>query len=652
MPVTPPFTFEDYVARLCGCCPPPTCLPPATHVWEKAPFIRHCGWAALATYDAPDPEDEDETVGFDWAQVPAVPIPLYLHREDYVETQYSASFQGEWKKNKTPGATTPPNSLDETLSRTREIAFTERISCPQEYGKTPWAWDASNIPRDRCSGSGVSAPAAVTGITASVTDSVPEYDDDGNLVRTLYTVAVNWSDNRPEFPAGTKVGTFALIVNGGGVLTTDEDHAEFSTYTPGCTLIQVQHIHSSLGFGGVSNGTISAPTPFYIRTEDEDEDGPCAVPEWDVCSSSGGPCNSSDPTSTHETWSQTGTYGGTAANGSGTECDPYPTNPPSGAGFGWGSFSQGDLVSSSSGNVSQSKFEAQRDYQWTYSGSFSPSATVYTWQPVTDDRSADTTIREGHELSGLITATPATMYDEAVLELEEITEPTDLGTGLLPKTELEIDNFVTPRFPSTTGQRSLRYRQQTFRWIVPEDHGGTYFTVVWDSYLVPDAWIQWRNDYYAWAVAKYAYLNRPEPGDPDYPVIGDFFDDPETDEDEREAALADAIAALPQDPGTAPEEPDDVPELIDTHTWEAEDIPPFDPDGANTGRRSGEYSLAFSEFKEGWSIQLANVRFKCYRDPNGSPFQRLTEFLTFPPPDLDPAAFDPARYSEWWTGGA
>jgi hypothetical protein len=651
MPVLPPYTFDDYVAAVgfC-CCVPPHCSPPSTLVWEKSPFIEHCGYAANATHDYPDPTP-DETVGFDWSQVPSVPIPLYLHKESYYETQYHATYSGSWVKHATPGASTPPDSLEETLSRTREISYTESISSPSEYGKTPWDWDATNIPFDRCDGSGTNAPEPVTGISASLASSTPEYDGEGNLTGTLYTVSVSWTDNRPEDPAnpGVKLGTFALIVNGTGVLSTDEDHAEFATHTSGCVLIQVQHIHSSTGFGGVGNGTISSPQPFYIRTEEETEDGPCTVPAWSVCSASAGPSNSSDPTATHETWSQTGTYDGDAVSGSGTECDPYPDNPPPSFG-GWGGWSLGDLVSSSSGNVSESQFEAEFVYHYEYSGSFTPDPASHYWQAVSDEREADTTIREGYVLSSLLAATPETMFGEAVTKLSTITESTDLGSGY-PVTKLVVNNFETPRFPSSTGSRSLRYDRRSFKWVVPDDHIGSYFSVAWDVMLVPYVWMVWRNEYYQWALDKYAFLNRPEPGDPDYPKLEDFFDDPDTPEDERVAALADAIAALPSDPGDAPEAPAESPELAGSNSWSTSSLPPFNPSGDNSGRRSGEYELTFTEYKKDYSLQLANVSYKCYQDPNGSPYERRVDFLTYPLPDLDPAAFDPATYQDWWGGG-
>lgn len=645
MPVLPPYTFEDYVNSVAFCCcTPPSCAPPTTHVWEKAPFVEHCGYAPTA-------KTESDSVGFDWSQLPPVPVPLYLRREDYSETQYHATFSGSWVKHAVPGATTPPDSLEETISRSREISYTERISCPAEYGKTPWDWDASNIPYNRCEGSGTNAPAPVPSITVGLSSSTPEYDEEGVLLRTLYTISVSWTDNRPTDPSdpAVKLGTFALIVNGAGVLSTNVAHAEFSTHIPGCILVQIQHVHPAVGFGGEGNGTISAPQAFYIRTDEETEDGPCAVPPWGLCESSTGPCDSSDPSSTHESWSQTGTYGGEAVSGSGNECDPYPSSPPPSFG-GWGGWSEGDLVSFTAGNVSESQYETTTVYHWAYSGSFTPDPSSHYWQVTSDEREADTTEKTGYVLSSLLDSTPESMFTEAVDKLVDIAESTDLGIGY-PVTKLVVNNFVTPMFPSETGSRSLRYNRRSFRWVVPDTHAGSYFVVAWDVMLIPTVWMLWRNEYYQWALDKYAFLNRPEPGDPDYPKLEDFFDDPDTPEDERVAALSDAIAALPADPGPAPEEPSEKPELVDSHTWTASSLPPFNPSGDNSGRRSGLYDLEFSAYKEGCSLQLANVRYKCYQDPSGSPFERRVDFLTFPPPDLDPAAFDPAKYQDWWGGG-
>lgn len=101
-------------------------------------------------------------------------------------------------------------------------------------------------------------------------------------------------------------------------------------------------------------------------------------------------------------------------------------------------------------------------------------------------------------------------------------------------------------------------RQARVRWQVPEDHPLESYGVYWSYARFSEQWLEWKAAYWEWALAKWAFVSKPAPGDPDYPVIGDFTDDPETEDDEAQEALDAAIAALDAitDPGEAPEEPE------------------------------------------------------------------------------------------------
>lgn len=93
----------------------------------------------------------------------------------------------------------------------------------------------------------------------------------------------------------------------------------------------------------------------------------------------------------------------------------------------------------------------------------------------------------------------------------------------------------------------VRMREIRHQVTVPAEHVGTGYKTLWDWVFFPDAWVVWREAKIKWALAEYAWLNRPEVGDEDYPVIGDF-----SEEDDPSAALAAAIDALQKDPEVFP----------------------------------------------------------------------------------------------------
>lgn len=127
-------------------------------------------------------------------------------------------------------------------------------------------------------------------------------------------------------------------------------------------------------------------------------------------------------------------------------------------------------------------------------------------------------------------------------------------------------------YPETQGggfgglaQLWVKIRECRFRWKVPDEHVGTTYKTKWNIGRFHDRWITWRAEYYEWAVKKYTFLHKPKPGDPDYPKLADFYNDPSTPVNEAQTALKeaiDAIKAIP-DPGAAPPEPVELrPEII------------------------------------------------------------------------------------------
>lgn len=110
-----------------------------------------------------------------------------------------------------------------------------------------------------------------------------------------------------------------------------------------------------------------------------------------------------------------------------------------------------------------------------------------------------------------------------------------------------------------------RIREIRFRWEVPDNHDGTSYKTQWNIGRFHDRWVTWRGEYYQWAVKKYDFIQKPKPGDENYPKLSDFWNDPTTPENEAKEALKWAIEALDaiKDPGNAPEEPKDLkPEII------------------------------------------------------------------------------------------
>lgn len=117
----------------------------------------------------------------------------------------------------------------------------------------------------------------------------------------------------------------------------------------------------------------------------------------------------------------------------------------------------------------------------------------------------------------------------------------------------------------TVAQLWIKMRECRFRWKVPDEHEGTTYKTKWNIGWFHDRWITWRAEYYDWAVKKYTFLHKPKPGDPDYPKLADFYNDPSTPANGAQTALKeaiDAINAIP-DPGAAPAEPVELrPEIV------------------------------------------------------------------------------------------
>lgn len=107
-----------------------------------------------------------------------------------------------------------------------------------------------------------------------------------------------------------------------------------------------------------------------------------------------------------------------------------------------------------------------------------------------------------------------------------------------------------------TGIIFVRVRQIRHRWKVPADYDGDSYKTQWNIGRFHERWLTWKEEYYTWAVEKYAFLQKPKPGDDAYPKRKDF----ESDDDYK--AAVDAIDDI-KDPGKAPVEPEGLkPEIV------------------------------------------------------------------------------------------
>lgn len=141
------------------------------------------------------------------------------------------------------------------------------------------------------------------------------------------------------------------------------------------------------------------------------------------------------------------------------------------------------------------------------------------------------------------------------------------GSGFTSTTEARAIGGYPESAGGTNGVGIIfaRIREIRFRWEVPDNHDGTSYKTQWNIGRFHDRWVTWRGEYYEWAVKKYEFLQKPKPGDENYPKLSDFWNDPTTPENEAKEALKWAIEALDaiKDPGKAPEEPKDLkPEII------------------------------------------------------------------------------------------
>lgn len=645
--------------RRCGCCSEPECFYATIESQNRVTYVCRGGFFPWAK------DDEDRPDGFDYEQEPSVRIPVYSTRTESLRTEYSGPAHNRAELYGSGDV------LTDSVTRTQTYSFAQTTSTETKFGIALEDIPASNIPLGYCPTESSILPAAPPTDIAAIA---------GTPVSGIITVTVTWTDGRPDDTSDPPepAGYYEIMVDGVEIPTTGDAEAEFDLLETDetCHEIRVRHV---LNFPGAW----SEPTIFSLT------DDPCCVAEEPACNVSreGNP-QESDPTAFGTGWTWEEEITGTSpSSDSGTIlCDGMPddTYPAGGAAswpFGYdrpigGPSWVADIVGSSetkTGSVTAST----TFYAYTYS-SGDTDPTLRTWQTteseadIEGEREDRVEYTDDRNISGVET----TLWDEAVAIIAALDPLFNWTTGPsvakwehdYPKTPQTIDSYNSYPFGRMT---ELRYR-----WEVPADHkeaGGTTYTVAWDIAFFPTAWLEWRQAYWEWAVAKWAWAEWPDLDEEDRP-------------EER-----------PPDPGTAPVEPDDGPEIIDSLTWtwsfeqgeredeevpacdpSADSRPPFDPpeepeEGASpeeieeyeealeayeaaeaaraeaSTRQSEWYYFTPEDMPEAAGVfSPANVRYTCGASPYGTIQNYDIAFPTTELPPLDPTETNPARWDRWW----
>lgn len=660
-------SVEDYNSdpRLCGCCPEPECLYAEIEAQNRVTYVCRGGGFPWAK------DDEERPDGFDYLQEPSVRIPVYSTRTESTRTEYSGSAHNKAELYGTGDV------LTDSVTRTQSYSFANTTSTEDKYGIALEDVPASNIPLGYCPDESTILPAAPPAdISASA----------GTPVDGVVTVTVTWGDDRPDDtsdPPG-KAGYYEIIVDGVEIPTTEETESEFDLLETDttCHEIRVRHVLFS-SLAGSSFGAWSAATVFSLT------DDPCCVASEPACDDvpDGNP-QESDPTALGTTWTWEEEITGTSpSSDSGTTlCDGLPDDTyPGGGAASWpfgtdrpiGGPSWGSDITSTSETKTGSVTASTAFYALSYS-SGTTDPTLRTWQTVESvaDIEGERENRVEYTDDVNVDGVETTLWDEAVGIIAEFETLWNWTAGQ-PVAKWEHDYPKTPQtITSYNGFPFGRLTELRYRWEVPSDHktaGGTTYTTAWDIAFFPQAWLDWRQEYWEWAVEKWAWAEWPD-----------------LDEDERPEER-------PPDPGDAPEEPEDGPEIIESKTWtwdfeqgeredetvpdcdpSADSRPPFDPPEdpgeEATEEEQEEYEEALAAFEAAEEARAeastrqsewyyytpdtmpeapgiftpANVRHTCGESPYGTILNYDLAFPTTELPPLDPTEIDPARWERWW----
>jgi hypothetical protein len=586
------------------CCGLPECVKASLDFEDRA--IKHClvGWlphSKIYNFGMPTLRPD----AFDYRSFGTL-IPLYKTKR---LTDKTVATGRRVIKAKRYGG--DPIGVEETFSFTATLNRNVTVILEEEAAKAVEDWPASsNYPLGQCPPEDTVLPAgAPAGQAASV---VSDGHEDDHSDPTTVAMILTWTDNRPEvtYPTGggelgdepltVKAGGYQVLVDGVSqpidVPPSEADNPDFvgtrillNNGDNTKHYLQVRHVC------GEGTGRWSSPFEFSLLTPS------CGATIY-VCGGSylfGTSAGNPQRNVSYATLNAAESWTSSSGTGNFNPCDPDPITLPPGyasAGLGVGPVSgpgSGDMtttssvvadrivtVTSGSGSGPDPTHDPEAEPEDPPADppddpdETDPPVPTPGWVSTLDAETSTTTRVETLLYLNNQNAGDATMGELYTLVLGRLTGWGDLfGWGIYPNYHtLDYSVSGPPHYANsvrcwglfgiTDGSDGggsnlfLTLAQGRYRWYVPPEHAGTTYSVVWEVGRFDDRWMAWAAAYYAWAVAKYDFLNRPEEGDDDYPVLDDFWDDPETTEvDEREASLVEAIAALPQDPGAAPEEP-------------------------------------------------------------------------------------------------
>ena len=555
------------------CCDLPPC--PLVIVEIQHRDLEECRYGFEPYYQSNTPEDtgpEPWPDAFDRYQAAGTLIPVYKTRTE--SWRYEAAGVVTLKARLYGAGDVEVDAFNYTATTSFDGSKTRGA----EYGKPREDWPAGNIPAGPCEPLSSQLPPGAPGtLDASA----------GTPVDGIVPVTLSWADNRhSHMEDGEPVleGAFEVLVDGTSFgWDTNSFDLNMAAGDESCHEFQVRTVSGSAG-------PWSPPHVFSLTGN------PCCEPEPLPCNqyTEGNWISSVS----QNAWNQVdGSWETDDDSAVIDSCDPHFPTDPTGLGLTFNTI----LTLADPGATGT--WQTRTPDTWetvSYkvvnepNSAPTPDPTDHSWQ-VTEE-SAEGTLSVTPPGGSLVTqvAVKTTEKTEFSNDLndgettaEEMFSAVQSEAAALDDTwgwGMTIGGYEWPAGASAPahwpviGDAAMgrvlrcRYREIRVRFTVPEDHTGTVCRVVWKVARFAAQWLAWRDEYFTWALAKYAYLHKPHPGDPDYPVLADFWDDPETLENEAAEALAAAIAALDaiEDPGAAPEEPVALrPEVIgEEHQWD------------------------------------------------------------------------------------
>lgn len=484
-------------------------------------------------------------------------IPLYRTRTVTNQITRVGTYSETW--NYESGGV-----ISQTFQYNSSVNFDFTTTLVSEYQRAYDYWDAGSQPYGLCppestvfagtaSASGVRIAAAVEG-------------EDTRQVTLL-------SPDVSPSVSGEKVGFYEWMVDGSIIGTgTNEKVIQLNKDDETCHEFTVRHV-----CGG--NGKWSKPKVFSLNSN------PCCKePEPMTCGT---------VTTGNSQWSLSQQQ---VSDGGGTWSSSYSntTGGPSSSDSGTFSACTGttpnNVPGAIKGGIFGSLFFAAEPLSWITSSNTTSTTTNRTinedtltriWIPDTDITTPDngstgwwpSRQKESGEAKGIDKTTLSNDQNQGKSTIDRMFTEL-LGTvKAYPKTFRWSSGGNVARavggYPETQGgsgnlgQIYIRIREIRHRWKVPDTFDGLAYKTTWRVGRFHDRWLDWRTEYYDWAVEKYAFLQKPKPGDDLYPKRSDY----ETAEEYQ--AAVDALDEI-KDPGEAPKEPEGLkPEILDSPApWE------------------------------------------------------------------------------------